>query len=136
MKPYKVSKYRSALMSSIPSKNTRPEVAVRRILHAMGQRFRLHQKTLPGTPDIVLKRHRTVVFVHGCFWHQHTRCSIARLPMSRRDYWWPKLKLNSDRDKRARKALRLAGWRVVVVWECETKNTLKLSARLAEFFTE
>lgn len=110
---------RSWLMSRIRGKNTKPELAVRRTLHALGARFRLHRKDLPGNPDIVLPRHRLCVFVHGCFWHLHTDCDAGRLPKSRRAWWRKKLEGNKARDKRSTTALRRLGWRVIVVWECQ-----------------
>jgi DNA mismatch endonuclease (patch repair protein) len=108
-------------MSAIGKTNTRPEIAVRSAIHRIGYRFRLHVKSLPGTPDIVLPRFGIVVFVHGCFWHQH-RCSLGRCPKRNRCYWVPKLKLNERRDRKNRALLRELGWRVVEIWECETKS--------------
>ncbi|WP_428675340.1 very short patch repair endonuclease [Reyranella sp.] len=117
-------------MRSITKKNTRPELTVRRVLHAMGLRFRLHRHDLPGTPDVVLPRHRAAVLVHGCFWHQHAGCKHAKLPRARPEYWLPKLARNAERDVRAKDALKTAGWRVFVVWECETKDRQALARRL------
>lgn len=117
-------------MRRIGSKNTKPELAVRSLLHRMGLRFRLHVASLPGCPDIVLPRWRTVLFVHGCFWHQHPRCAEGRIPQSRREYWQPKLQRNCERDRAALRALRKLGWRVLVVWECEIKNSDRLRRRL------
>ena len=118
-------------MQSIRKTNTRPEVRVRSALHRMGYRFRLHRRDLPGVPDIVLPRHRTVVLVHGCFWHQHD-CKLGRKqPRSNPDYWLPKLRRNRERDVTNSAALREAGWSVVVVWECETAREDGLSALLA-----
>ena len=119
-------------MSRIRSSDTRPEIAVRRTLHAMGFRFRLHRKDLPGRPDLVLPRYRLVLFVHGCFWHQHAACKLASKPKTRRDYWDPKLAGNISRDEQSAKALRSLGWRVEVIWECETRDTGRLDARLTE----
>jgi DNA mismatch endonuclease (patch repair protein) len=104
---------------------------VRRLTHALGFRFRLHRRDLPGTPDIVLPRHRKVIQVHGCFWHQHEGCPLARQPKSRLDYWLPKLARNAARDRAARLALEESGWKCLVVWECQTKDveTLRLVIR-------
>ncbi len=118
-------------MRSIRKTDTKPEVRVRSALHRMGFRFRLHRRDLPGVPDIVLPRHRTVVLVHGCFWHQHD-CKLGRKqPKSNQEYWLPKLRKNQERDATNTAALREAGWRVVVVWECETTPEEGLSALLA-----
>lgn len=108
-------------MSRIGSKNTAPEVIVRRLLHAMGYRFRLHRKDLPGTPDIVLPARRTAIFVHGCFWHAHG-CKIGRPPKTRPEFWGPKLKRNQERDRANVAVLRAAGWAVETVWQCETRD--------------
>lgn len=124
---------RSRVMAAVRGKNTRPEMIVRSLLHRLGLRFRLHDKKLPGTPDIVLAKHKTVVFVHGCFWHCH-RCSRGAVPKSRAEFWLPKLAANKARDSVHRRALVLLGWRVVTVWECETKQPLKLTKRLVELF--
>jgi DNA mismatch endonuclease (patch repair protein) len=123
---------RSALMSRIRSSNTQPELAVRRFLHAMGFRFRLHRRDLPGQPDLVLPRHRLVIFVHGCFWHQHPGCRLASSPKSRQDYWGPKLSSTVERDRRNAGHLRDIGWRVETIWECDTREAERLAARVAE----
>lgn len=122
---------RSWLMAQIRSSNTKPELAVRSLLHRLGYRFRLHHRDLPGTPDIVLKRWMTVIFVHGCFWHGH-RCKRERMPKSRLDYWQPKIEANRLRDRRKRRALRALGWRVIEVWECELKHPEKLARKLKD----
>lgn len=127
---------RSALMASIPSRNTRPEITVRRLLHAMGYRFRLHGRQLPGCPDIVLARHKAAIFVHGCFWHQHKGCADGHLPRARTDYWWPKLKRNVRRDVEAIEALKVLSWKILVVWECETRQPERLRERLIEFLRQ
>ena len=106
-------------MQSIRSKNTSIERAVRTYLHAQGFRFRLHRKDLPGKPDIVLPKYKSVVFVHGCFWHQHAGCKDGRLPRINTDYWQPKLAKTVERDQRHQESLRNLGWRVFVVWDCE-----------------
>lgn len=114
---------RSAQMALVRGKDTKPELRVRRALHAAGLRYRLHRKDLAGKPDLVFPSLKTVVFVHGCFWHQHPdpHCKLARMPKSRLDFWGPKLAGNRARDERVKKALEDQGWRVVEVWECETK---------------
>jgi DNA mismatch endonuclease (patch repair protein) len=101
------------------------------MLHGMGLRFRLHRADLPGTPDIVLPKHKMAIQVHGCFWHQHPGCVHAKQPRSRPEYWLPKLARNVARDIKAKAALKAGGWRVVVIWECETKSLGKLGRRLA-----
>lgn len=125
---------RSALMSRIRSKNTAPELIVRRLLHRMGFRFRLHRKDLPGNPDIVLPGRRTAIFVHGCFWHGHG-CKIGRPPKSRPDFWLPKLERNRDRDAENEAALVADGWRVLTLWQCEIRDADRLEARLSEALT-
>src|ERR1035438_961112 len=122
--------HRSWNMSQIRGKDTIPEKAVRSLLHRMGYRFRLHGRKLPGRPDIVLARYKTVVFVHGCFWHQHGKCKYCRLPKSNRRYWVNKLVGNHRRDDVNRRALRKLGWRVVVVWECETEELRLLTKKM------
>jgi len=124
--------HRSWNMSRIRSSNTTPEKLVRSLLHSMGYRFRLHRKDLPGSPDIVLSSIRTVVFVHGCFWHRHPGCSFAYTPKSRVESWESKFTANVNRDCRTTASLRAQGWRVVVVWECELRYPLKLRARLGK----
>lgn len=121
---------RSEIMSKIRSKDSVAEKRVRSVLHVAGYRFRLHKKDLPGTPDIVLPKHRVVIFVHGCFWHQHEKCSRAVLPKSNLDYWIPKLERNKQRFEEARKALEAMGWIVHIVWECETKSLGDLSLKI------
>ena len=124
---------RSAQMRRIRKRDTKPEIAVRRLVHGLGFRFRLHRRDLPGTPDLVLPRHRKAIQVYGCFWHQHQGCRLARLPKSRLDYWLPKLAHNVARDRATRAALQAAGWDCLVVWECETQNAEALSATLRRF---
>lgn len=120
-------------MRTIKSEDSEPELVVRRIAHRMGFRYRLHVASLPGKPDIVFSRLRRIVEVYGCFWHQHAKCVDGRVPKSRQDYWIPKLARNCERDKSNLKTLRAMGWRVMVVWECETANYRKLEQRLARF---
>ena len=117
-------------MSLIRSSNTKPELAVRKILHSLGYRFRLHKKDLPGKPDIILKRYKTVIFVHGCFWHQHKRCKRSNIPKSNTSYWKPKLERNMKRDKNHKADLKRVGWKTIVVWECEIKTIEKLEKKL------
>lgn len=121
-------KRRSRIMAAIKSKNTKPEKAVRSALYKRGYRFRLHRKELPGTPDIVLFRHKTAIFVHGCFWHQHG-CKHTSKPKTRKAYWNDKFAANNRRDKRNFAELRRDGWKVVVVWECEIRDDIDQVAR-------
>jgi DNA mismatch endonuclease (patch repair protein) len=114
---------RSWNMSRIRGKDTGPERIVRSLLHRMGYRFRLHVRGLPGKPDVVLPKYRTVILVHGCFWHRHRRCKNCTTPTNRREFWISKLEGNAERDRRHVRALRTLGWRVLVVWECETERT-------------
>jgi len=123
-------KKRSWNMSLIRSSNTKPELVVRKILHSLGYRYSLHKKDLPGKPDIVLRKHRTVIFVHGCFWHQHKRCKRSNIPKSHTQYWKPKLERNMSRDKVHKKNLRKLSWKTIVIWECETKSLEKLKDKL------
>jgi len=121
---------RSWNMSRIRSRDTGPERAVRSILHGLGYRFRLCRKDLPGRPDIVLPRYKSVVFVHGCFWHRHPGCNDASTPKSRVEFWMDKFDANVKRDRKVRKELRSLGWKVNVVWACEVKQPDKLTRRL------
>ena len=110
---------RSRMMSGIQGKNTKPELLVRKYLHGRGLRFRLHAKELPGKPDLVFPKYKAVVFVHGCFWHQHPRCRFAVVPASNVGFWKQKLDSNQERDQRNSKSLKALGWRVLTVWECQ-----------------
>lgn len=123
---------RSALMRRIRGKNTKPELLVRKILWRLGYRYRIHLKSLPGCPDIVFSGRRAVVFVHGCFWHRHN-CGQAYNPKTRRRFWHEKFQGNLVRDRRNLASLKTAGWRSLVVWECETSRSEKLAARLQKF---
>ena len=125
------NKRRSEIMARIRSRDTAPELAVRRIAHRMGLRFRLHRKDLPGRPDLVFPKHRLVVFVHGCFWHRHEGCRRASTPKSRTSFWLEKFAANIDRDARQEAALRALGWRVLVIWQCEIGDDAALECRLA-----
>lgn len=116
------SHVRSRMMASIRSKNSRPELVIRRYLHANGFRFRLHKRDLPGRPDLVLPRWKVVVFVHGCFWHGHAGCRYFRWPATRVDFWKKKISLNVERDRRAEDSLRTLGWRLAIVWECALRE--------------
>ena len=123
---------RSEVMSHIRARDTKPERAVRSMLHRMGYRFRLHRADLPGKPDIVLPRHKTVIFVHGCFWHRHEGCRFAYTPKSRTEFWLKKLESNVARDRQVKEGLTDLGWHVVTVWECELRSPDQLSKRLDE----
>lgn len=112
---------RSRMMSGIRRSNTRPEILVRKLLHAAGLRFRLHRRDLPGRPDLVLPRYEVAIFVHGCFWHAHVGCRFAKTPSSNTDFWIKKLSANRARDERDVYMLRQQGWRVALVWECATR---------------
>jgi DNA mismatch endonuclease (patch repair protein) len=120
-------------MSRIGSKNTKPEMTVRSLLHRAGYRYRLHSETLPGKPDIVFPRRKAVIFVHGCFWHQHPACKRAGMPSSRTGFWVPKLTRNIERDKQVIRKLKAIGWRVLVVWECELKSPEKVLRKAEKF---
>lgn len=124
------SEARRRLMARFKGKDTKPEILVRRALHAMGYRFRLHRRDLAGRPDVVLPKHRTAIFVHGCFWHHHEGCRVAKLPHSRQEFWIEKFRRNRERDGMVRQELEADGWRVEVIWECEAKSP-SLRERLA-----
>lgn len=127
-------KQRSLNMSLIRSKETKPEVFVRSVLHRLRFRFRKNVKNLPGKPDIVLPKYKTVIFVHGCFWHQHKGCRRATIPKSNTDYWIPKLKGNVKRDRQHKKDLEAQDWNVAVIWECEAKKADDLIEKLKAIF--
>lgn len=124
---------RSRMMRGIRGKNTGPERSVRSAAHRLGLRFRLHVRELPGRPDLVFPRHKTVIFVHGCFWHRHD-CGLAATPKTREEFWQKKFAANVSRDARKRDDLERAGWRVVEIWECETRDPVTLSLRLSAIF--
>ena len=115
-------KQRSYNMSKIKSKNTKPEIKVRKFLHGEGFRYRLHRKDLPGKPDIVLPKYKTVIFVHGCFWHGHENCKYFVIPKTRTDWWLNKINKNIDNDKKAQQLLKENDWKVITIWECELKK--------------
>lgn len=120
-------------MSKIRAKNTSPEMAVRRLVHGMGFRYRLHVAALPGKPDLVFPRLRKIIQVHGCFWHRHRGCIDSHIPKTRVEYWKPKLARNQKRDRANEKALRRQGWEVLIIWQCEVNAAALLSERMAEF---
>ena len=123
-------------MSRIRGKDTAPELIVRSLLHRLGYRFRLHRRDLPGHPDIVLPKYRAVIFVHGCYWHRHKGCRFAYTPKTRTDFWQRKFDENIERDRKAVKTLRQAGWRVLIVWECQTSNEQSLANHLMRFLAK
>mgnify|MGYP003802609533 CR=1 FL=1 len=122
---------RSWNMSRIKSKNTKPEMVVRSLLHKMGFRFRLHVKDLPGKPDIVLPKYKTVIFVNGCFWHQHEGCKRATIPKSNQEYWLTKLDMNVQKDQQIQVALIEMKWKIMIVWECELKRLDEIMEKLS-----
>lgn len=124
---------RSERMSRIRGKDTKPEMRVRRLIHGMGYRYRLHSRKLPGRPDLVFASRGKVIFVHGCFWHMHASCKNNRPPKSRRDFWLPKLRENRKRDKTNQRELEKQGWGILVIWECETKDLDALTERVRNF---
>ena len=130
---HKVSERRSRNMSAIKSKNTKPEIAVRKLLHSMGYRFRLHSKGLPGSPDIVLPKYKTVIFVHGCFWHRHENCKYASTPKTRQEFWKNKFKANVKRDLEIQEKIKNIGWKYVVIWECEARNIESIEEKIKRF---
>ena len=130
----KISEVRSRNMSAIKSKNTKPEIIVRKLLHSMGYRFRLHKKDLPGSPDIVLPKYKTVIFVHGCFWHRHHNCKFATTPKTRTEFWENKFKENIERDIRNQNKLQNLGWKSRIIWECEIKDKDAINQKLKDIF--
>ena len=127
------SEDRSRTMRAVKSRDTTPELAVRKLVHGMGYRYRLYRQNLPGKPDLVFAGRKKVVFVHGCFWHRHNCARGARTPKSNQDYWIPKLDRNQQRDRQVRSQLRRMGWKSLVIWECQTKNPKKLANRIRSF---
>ena len=123
-------------MSQIKGHNTAPEIYVRKVLHSLGYRFRLHVDRLPGKPDIVLPRHKKVVFVHGCFWHGHKRCNRSKRPASNKKFWNEKIDKTIKRDTRIRRQLKTLGWDVLVIWQCQTKKEDFVKSRLMQFLKE
>ena len=127
------SEKRSWQMAQVRRANTGPEMVVRRLIHGLGYRYRLHDRRLPGTPDLVFPARRKAVFVHGCFWHRHEGCRLASTPKTRCEFWEAKFQANQTRDQRAIAALSELGWSTLVVWQCETKHTLVLEHRIRHF---
>ncbi len=125
-------KHRSWNMSRIGGRNTKPELVVRSTLHRLGYRFRVHRRDLPGRPDIVLPKHKAVIFVHGCFWHRHSRCKYAYTPKNNLTFWQAKFAGNVGRDRKTVRQLRKLGWWVIVIWECQTTDAATLAERLTE----
>jgi DNA mismatch endonuclease (patch repair protein) len=125
-------------MAKVRGRNTKPEMLVRRLVHGMGFRYRLHDGRLPGSPDLAFPARRKVIFVHGCFWHRHPdpECKLSRMPKSRLDFWGPKLQGNRDRDLRDQSELESLGWRYLVVWECQLRHREQLQNMLREFLSE
>jgi DNA mismatch endonuclease (patch repair protein) len=129
------SKKRSEIMSLVKGRNTTPERVVRSLLHRNGFRFSLHRSDLPGKPDIVMAKHQTIVFVNGCFWHDHKGCKRASKPQSNRSFWMEKIESTRMRDQRNSRLLRKSGWRVLTVWECEIRSIDKLLVRMIDFLS-
>jgi len=129
-------KKRSDIMSRIKGQDTKPEILVRRLVHSLGYRFRLHLRNLPGKPDIVLTRQKKAIFVHGCFWHGHSKCKRATLPSTNVPFWEKKIAGNKKRDKVAKNLLRRERWKVLEVWQCQTIDTTKLQTRLEHFLSQ
>lgn len=127
---------RHRCMAAVKGTNTKPELIVRSLAHRLGYRFRLHRRDLPGCPDLVFPGRGKIVFVHGCFWHQHTRCRRAVRPATHADFWNTKLQGNRDRDRRVRRALQRMGWEILIVWECETHQPDTLGPKLARFLDD
>lgn len=127
---------RSRCMAAIRSKDTKPELVVRSFVHRMGYRFRIHRRNLPGKPDLVFPSRKKVIFVHGCFWHQHQGCRFAMRPTTRAEFWGRKLDGNRERDARVKVELRALGWNVLVVWECQTRDLDALAGRLHAFLQD
>jgi DNA mismatch endonuclease (patch repair protein) len=134
MNALNTSVQRSAIMRSVKRKNTSAEIRVRKCAHQLGLRFRLHRKGLPGTPDVVFPKYSTVIFVHGCFWHRHKGCRKTTMPHTNSDFWEDKFKANIERDKRSKASLEKMGWRVEIIWECQTTDEISLMKRLIEIF--
>lgn len=127
---------RSTRMGLIKSRDTVPELAFRRLVSMLGYRYRLHEKTLPGHPDLVFPSRRKVIFVHGCFWHRHNRCQLARLPKSRPEFWLPKLLGNKARDRATRSTLTSRGWSSLVIWECELRDPVRVMIKTLVFLED
>jgi len=124
---------RSEIMRRITSKDTKPEIIVRRLVHGLGFRYRLHKKELPGKPDLVFSKGRKLICVHGCFWHQHDGCKSSHIPKSRQDYWEPKLNRTVFRDRKNQAKLRELGWDILVIWECEVREVQQIANKIIAF---
>ncbi len=124
---------RSEIMGRVPSKGSRPELFVGSIVFSLGYRYRLHARDLPGKPDLVFRKRHKLIFVHGCFWHRHASCHLARLPKSRVDFWLSKLEGNKKRDEKTRRALVKHGWHVLTIWECQLDSDERLKDRIKRF---
>jgi DNA mismatch endonuclease (patch repair protein) len=120
-------------MGRVRGKDTKPELTVRSLVYSLGYRYRLHAAGLPGKPDLVFTPSKSVIFVHGCFWHRHSGCALCRMPKSRREFWEPKLEGNRKRDSRNQRKLRKDGWRLLVIWECQLADHERLKSRILEF---
>jgi DNA mismatch endonuclease (patch repair protein) len=120
-------------MARIRSKDSSAELKLRCLVHGLGYRYRLHDRGLPGTPDMVFRSRRALIFMHGCFWHRHKNCGMARLPKSRIEFWTAKLEANRLRDMRTRRLLNKLGWRVLVIWECQLKDLDRVAAKVRTF---
>ena len=127
---------RSTIMRSIRSKDTKPEMVVRRLTHSLGYRYRLHVQSLPGCPDLVFPSRRKVIFVHGCFWHRHNCRKGKSTPKTRKLFWKEKLEQNKERDRKLRRKIHKDGWELLVIWECQTKNQDRLASRISCFLEE
>lgn len=127
---------RSRMMAGIKSKNTKPELTIRSLLHCRGFRFRLHVKKLPGKPDIVLPKYHSVIFIHGCFWHGHENCRLFKLPDTRREFWQEKILRNRSNDVRAINLLRALGWRVCIIWECKIRASKRDLTQMADLISD
>lgn len=127
---------RSEIMSRVRSKDTKPELLVRKLVYSLGYRYRLHYWKLPGKPDMVFPMRGKIIFIHGCFWHRHKGCKLARVPKSRQEFWLQKLEENRKRDQRVNKALYRAGWSVMTIWECKLKDLERLTRRIRRFLDE
>jgi DNA mismatch endonuclease (patch repair protein) len=136
MLPDPPSARRSANMRAVRSKNTKPEMIVRRLVHRLGYRFRLHRRDLPGNPDLAFPGRRKVIFVHGCFWHRHNGCKRATLPQSNGAFWGEKLRRNVERDAEQLEALTERGWKPLVIWECQTQDEPALTACVRSFLSD
>lgn len=127
---------RSRIMSRIHGTNTKPELVVRKRLYSMGYRYRLHYASLPGRPDIVLPKYKKAIFVHGCFWHGHNQCARSKRPTTNKEFWEQKIEKTMQRDAENMADLKALGWKALVIWQCETKDTDALAVKLREFLLE